>query len=282
MKRKGSRDDFGPIPQLRDTNHLSTGIQKNGSQSPDNSQQSSMYDISLESSRPRSLRVSPEQQIVVNNGPKSSMMDMLVQVLLYFQFLLIFFIACFLRIYYIFHSFLKVGNSPKTSPTEIDGNTIQANSSWRQNILNRVVTPNKDHNATEIEKINILKNSEMSVKRRSKQELRDLWKKAINQQLILIRMEKENAKLRGKNSYLKIRLILLYILRYSYCEFPNKMSERQEEATVKRIKLEYDELSSCAREVIEVWDLLVSKESRVSTKCDNQMLLHAIKQGNKK
>lgn len=62
-------------------------------------------------------------------------------------------------------------------------------------------------------------------------------------------------------------------------KFSVEISERQEEATVKRIKLEYDELSSCAREVVEVWDLLVSKESRVSTKCDNQMLLHAIKQG---
>lgn len=79
MKRKGSRDDFGLGPQLRDTNHLNAGVQKNGSQSPDNSRQSSVFDISLESSRPRSLRVSPEQQIVVNNGPKSSMMDMLVQ-----------------------------------------------------------------------------------------------------------------------------------------------------------------------------------------------------------
>jgi len=64
------------------------------------------------------------------------------------------------------------------------------------------VTPNKDHNVTEIEKINILKNLETPVKRRSKQELRDLWKKAINQQLILIRMEKENAKLRGNNSHI--------------------------------------------------------------------------------
>ena len=54
---------------------------------------------------------------------------------------------------------------------------------------------------------------------------------------------------------------------------------RQEEATVKRIKLEYDELSSCNRQLVEVWDLLVSKESRISTKCDNQMLLQAIKQG---
>jgi hypothetical protein len=54
---------------------------------------------------------------------------------------------------------------------------------------------------------------------------------------------------------------------------------RQEEATVKRIKLEYDEIGSCVREVMEVWDLLVSKESRVSTQCDSKMLLQAIRQG---
>lgn len=59
------------------------------------------------------------------------------------------------------------------------------------------------------------------------------------------------------------------------------LSVRQEEATVKRIKLEYDELNSCNRQLVEVWDLLVSKESRISTKCDNQMLLQAIKQGKK-
>lgn len=75
--------------------------------------------------------------------------------------------------------------------------------------------------------------------------------------------------------YFICTLTILYSIQFS-----TEISERQEEATVKRIKLEYDELSSCAREVVEVWDLLVSKESRVSTKCDNQMLLHAIKQGN--
>jgi hypothetical protein len=48
---------------------------------------------------------------------------------------------------------------------------------------------------------------------------------------------------------------------------------------VKRIKLEYDEIGSCMREVMEVWDLLVSKESRVSTQCDSKMLLQAIRQG---
>lgn len=48
---------------------------------------------------------------------------------------------------------------------------------------------------------------------------------------------------------------------------------------MKRIKLEYDEIGSCMREVMEVWDLLVSKESRVSTQCDSKMLLQAIRQG---
>lgn len=77
MKRKGSRDDFSFGPQLKDSNHLNMTIQKNGSQSPENSRQSSILDTSPESSRPRSLRVSPEQAIV-NSGSKSSMMDMLV------------------------------------------------------------------------------------------------------------------------------------------------------------------------------------------------------------
>jgi hypothetical protein len=34
--------------------------------------------------------------------------------------------------------------------------------------------------------------------KRSAEELRALWKKAINQQLLLIRMEKENARLKGE------------------------------------------------------------------------------------
>jgi hypothetical protein len=33
--------------------------------------------------------------------------------------------------------------------------------------------------------------------KRDREELRALWKKAINQQLLLIRMERENARLRG-------------------------------------------------------------------------------------
>lgn len=34
-------------------------------------------------------------------------------------------------------------------------------------------------------------------RKRNKEEIRELWKKGINQAILLIRMEKENARLRG-------------------------------------------------------------------------------------
>lgn len=105
---------------------------------------------------------------------------------------------------------MKVGNSPKMSPTEADGNSpVQSNSSWRQAILNRVVTPGKDHEKENDKPGNIgnMKAPQVIAKPRSKQELRDLWKKAINQQLILIRMEKENARLRGNQGGLSRKCI---------------------------------------------------------------------------
>lgn len=99
-------------------------------------------------------------------------------------------------------SFLKVGNSPKMSPTDGEGNNrLQQSGSWRQAILNRVVTPGKDQESREAAKnasLNINKARSAPAVKRSKEELRELWKKAINQQLILIRMEKENARLRGR------------------------------------------------------------------------------------
>lgn len=35
-------------------------------------------------------------------------------------------------------------------------------------------------------------------RKKTKEELRDLWQKAINQTLLLVRMERENARLRGE------------------------------------------------------------------------------------
>lgn len=88
------------------------------------------------------------------------------------------------------------------SPTEGEGsNRLQQSGSWRQAILNRVVTPGKDQESKDAAKNanSILNNKAQTTPatKRSREELRELWKKAINQQLILIRMEKENARLRG-------------------------------------------------------------------------------------
>lgn len=69
---------------------------------------------------------------------------------------------------------------------------------------------------------------------------------------------------------------------FSILEFINyenlKIIERQEEATVKRIKLEYDDIGSSAREYLGVWETIVNKENR---KYDAKMLRQAIRQGNK-
>ncbi|XP_072158831.1 TBC1 domain family member 1 isoform X2 [Bemisia tabaci] len=132
--------------------------------------------------------------------------------------------------------FLKVGNSPKASSDDSDeGGDTPPQGSWRQAIFNNVVTPVKAQQA------------DVKKAKRDKSEYRALWQKAINQQLLLIRMEKENARLRA----------------------------RQEEATVKRIKLEYDDIGSCARENLPFWENIVSNHG----KRDHQMILQAVRQG---
>ena len=72
MKRKGSKDDFGLAPQ----NQMNAGY-KAGAQSPMGSAPLPFIDSTPESARPRSLRVSPEQQFPASlTSPKSPMMDM--------------------------------------------------------------------------------------------------------------------------------------------------------------------------------------------------------------
>ncbi|KRT81727.1 GTPase activator protein [Oryctes borbonicus] len=131
--------------------------------------------------------------------------------------------------------FLKVGSSPKTVGEDNISPTKQDMGSWRQAIFKRVVTPNKVNRDS---------------RKRSREELKDLWKKSIHQAVLLIRMEKENAKLRA----------------------------RQEETAVKRIKLEYDEMRHLDGAEMEVWELITHKDPS-KIKCDNKILMHAIKQG---
>lgn len=75
-----------------------------------------------------------------------------------------------------------MGSNSKGGLTD-EGSPKQYLGSWRQAIFKRVVTPNKP---TQVKR------------KRTKEEFRGLWKKAIHQAVLLVRMEKENARLRGK------------------------------------------------------------------------------------
>lgn len=54
------------------------------------------------------------------------------------------------------------------------------------------------------------------------------------------------------------------------------ITARQEEATMKRIKLEYDDIGALGRQNLEVWEMIINKEAR---KADDKILFQAIKQG---
>lgn len=106
--------------------------------------------------------------------------------------------------------FLKVGQSPKSSTVSTSDNDSDDQNelnpgSWRQAIFKNVVTPNKQTKGRNNLKnilmyyciLNVFLETRKGKKKLDAADLRALWKKAINQQVLLIRMEKENAKLKG-------------------------------------------------------------------------------------
>lgn len=144
---------------------------------------------------------------------------------------------------------MKVGNSPKESTTSQAG-------SWRQEILNRVVTPSKKHgNRVEADFMSPRhrrRSSKAAVhEKRSAAELRKLWRTAIRQTILLARMEKENARLQACHN----------------------------EHELKKIKLDYDEIVPCDKQAVEQWETFIDKELRISNKRDPKVLLQAIRTG---
>ncbi|XP_070073761.1 TBC1 domain family member 1 isoform X2 [Drosophila takahashii] len=140
--------------------------------------------------------------------------------------------------------FIKVGNSPKEAETH--------QGSWRQAILNSVVTPSKGLDSevpTEF-----LSPMRKPVKRgkRDAAELRELWRTAIRQTIMLNRMETENAMLQA----------------------------RQNENELKRIKLDYEEIVPCDKQLIERWEQIIERNStQIGNKKDPKVLGHAIRTG---
>ncbi|XP_010623386.1 TBC1 domain family member 1 isoform X4 [Fukomys damarensis] len=141
--------------------------------------------------------------------------------------------------------------------------------SWRQQIFLRVATPQKASDSagryedySEIGELPPRSPLEpvcedgpfgpvLEEKKRTSRELRELWRKAILQQILLLRMEKENQKLQAsKNDLLN-----------------------------KRLKLDYEEITPCLKEVTTVWEKMLSTPGRSKIKFDMEKMHSAVGQG---
>ncbi|XP_051564440.1 TBC1 domain family member 4 isoform X2 [Myxocyprinus asiaticus] len=80
---------------------------------------------------------------------------------------------------------------------------------------------------------------------------RALWKKAIHQQILLIRMEKENQRLEASRDELHIR----------------------------KMKLDYQEVCQCSKEVQALWDRKLSSPCRTKVQWDKEEIYNAVCQG---
>ncbi|KAM6150571.1 TBC1 domain family member 1 isoform 4-T4 [Erethizon dorsatum] len=141
--------------------------------------------------------------------------------------------------------------------------------SWRQQIFLRVATPQKASDSpgryedySEIGELPPRSPLEPvcedgpfgpvpEEKKRTSRELRELWRKAILQQILLLRMEKENQKLQASENDL----------------------------LNKRLKLDYEEITPCLKEVTTVWEKMLSFPGRSKIKFDMEKLHSAVGQG---
>ncbi|XP_032592680.1 TBC1 domain family member 4 isoform X2 [Drosophila grimshawi] len=140
--------------------------------------------------------------------------------------------------------FIKVGNSPKEAETH--------QGSWRQAILNSVVTPSKGLDSEAPTEFLSPMRKPAKRGKRDAAELRELWRTAIRQTIMLNRMETENAMLQA----------------------------RQNENELKRIKLDYEEIVPCDKQLIERWEQIIERNSmQIGNKKDPKVLRHAIRTG---
>ncbi|KAK3728848.1 hypothetical protein QZH41_020235 [Actinostola sp. cb2023] len=92
----------------------------------------------------------------------------------------------------------RSNSSPPHTPTRHNTQMhrkLSRQHSYRQNIFNSVVTPSKRSSVSQADAERTCSWSEMTGRKRSSQELRALWRKSIMEQIILIRMDRENKTL---------------------------------------------------------------------------------------
>ncbi|XP_051016871.1 TBC1 domain family member 4 isoform X2 [Acomys russatus] len=148
--------------------------------------------------------------------------------------------------------------------------------SWRQRIFLRVASPvNKSPSAmqqrdgldrTELLPLSPLtptmeeeplviflsgdEDTEKAEEKKKSKELKSLWKKAIHQQILLLRMEKENQKLEA----------------------------RRDELQSRKVKLDYEEVGTCQKEVLITWDKKLLN-CRTKIRCDMEDIHTSLKEG---
>ncbi|XP_077014546.1 TBC1 domain family member 4 isoform X2 [Tamandua tetradactyla] len=86
--------------------------------------------------------------------------------------------------------------------------------------------------------------------RKKSEKLRSLWRKAIHQQILLLRMEKENQKLEASRDELQSR----------------------------KVKLDYEEVGVCQKEVLITWDKKLLN-CRTKIRCDMEDVYTSLKEG---
>uniref|UniRef100_A0A8C3SA91 TBC1 domain family member 4 n=1 Tax=Chelydra serpentina TaxID=8475 RepID=A0A8C3SA91_CHESE len=86
--------------------------------------------------------------------------------------------------------------------------------------------------------------------RKKSEELQSLWRKAIHQQILLLRMEKENQKLEASRDELQSR----------------------------KVKLDYLEVGTCQKDVINIWDKKLLN-CRAKIRCDMEDIHTTLKEG---
>ncbi|XP_070613195.1 TBC1 domain family member 1 isoform X1 [Erythrolamprus reginae] len=141
--------------------------------------------------------------------------------------------------------------------------------SWRQQIFLRVATPQKGCESSNWHEdypelgelaprsplLPVCEDGPFGAtkedRKKTSEELRELWKKAILQQILLLRMEKENQKLQASENDL----------------------------LNKRLKLDYEEITPCLKEVISAWDKMLNTPGRSKVKFDMEKIHTAVEKG---
>nr|CAH1267700.1 TBC1D1 [Branchiostoma lanceolatum] len=163
-------------------------------------------------------------------------------------------------------------SSPPDTP---QGYTPRRRMSWRQAIFTRVVTPGRNNTMPDVHELDeTLTTPEASPKvrseekprKRTREELRALWKKAIMEQILLIRMERENINLKGSFVFFCLSSIVI---------FPARMDAVE----TKRTKLDYDVVLPCSKNTLVMWDGMLCTPNRAEVKFNPDELLAVVRAG---